>query len=101
MGNLCNLTLLQGLYTSADTLGPQAFGAGNKKEVGLLAIRGYVASLVVLVPINVVLFFGFSKIMVYAGEDVEASRLAHQWYQIYALGLPFYALYMVAYFFGF
>jgi MATE family multidrug resistance protein len=96
MGNLCNLTLLQGLYTSADTLGPQAFGAGNHKEVGYLAIRGYVASLVVLVPMNVLLFFGFSQIMVYVGEDVEAATVAHQWYQIYACGLPFYALYMVA-----
>jgi MATE family multidrug resistance protein len=96
MGNLCNLSLLQGLYSSSDTLGPQAFGAGNNKEVGLLAMRGFIASLVILAPINLVLFFCFSQIMVSLGEDVEASKAAHQWYQIYACGLPFYALYMVA-----
>ena len=95
MGNLCNLSLLQGLYTAADTLSPQAFGAGNYKEVGLLAIRGYLASWLVLIPINAVLFMGFSRAMIAVGQDVQAATVAQAWYRLYACGLPFYALYMV------
>jgi MATE family multidrug resistance protein len=95
MGNLFNLSLLQGLYTAADTLSPQAFGAGNYKEVGLIAVRGYLASLVLLIPINIVLMVSFSKLLIWIGEDVEVSQAAHAWYQIYACALPFYALYMV------
>jgi MATE family multidrug resistance protein len=95
MGNLCNLSLLQGLMTASDTLSPQAFGAGNYKEVGLLAIRGYIASLLVLVPINLVLVFWFQQIMIFVGEDYEVAREAHAWYRVYACALPFYALYMV------
>ena len=95
MGNLCNLSLLQGLYTSADTLSPQAYGAGNLKEVGYIAIRGYIASLIVLVPINVVLVEYFKPLLVAVGEDAKAAAVAQQWYRIYVFGLPFYALYMV------
>ena len=39
-GNLCTLTLLQGIFSASDTLSPQAFGANNYNEVGLIAIRG-------------------------------------------------------------
>jgi Na+-driven multidrug efflux pump len=46
-GNLCTLALLQGLYSASDTLSPQAFGAGNEREVGLLALRGYFGSMLV------------------------------------------------------
>lgn len=95
MGNLCNLSLLQGLFGAADTLSPQAFGAGNYKEVGLLAIRGYIASLFVLVPINLILVFWFQQIMIFVGQNHEVATEAHSWYRVYACALPFYALYMV------
>jgi Na+-driven multidrug efflux pump len=45
-GNLCTLALLQGLYSASDTLSPEAFGAGNSREVGLLAMRGFLGSMV-------------------------------------------------------
>ena len=34
--SLMTLSVLQGLFTANDTLNPQAFGAGNYREVGLL-----------------------------------------------------------------
>ena len=95
MGNLFNLSLLQGLFTAADTLGPQAFGAGNYQEVGLLAMRGYVASLFVIVPINLVLIFQFDNLLIAVGENPDAAVAAHRWYRIYVIGLPFFSLYQV------
>lgn len=54
--NVFQGTLLQGLFNASDTLSPQAFGAGNYREVGLLAIRGFVSSMAIIVPVNLVLF---------------------------------------------
>jgi multidrug resistance protein, MATE family len=95
MGNLCNLSLLQGIYTASDTLGPQAFCAHNYAQVGLLCIRGVVASVIVLVPINAVLVAYFEPMMVAVGEDPEAARHAQDYYRIFVWALPFYVLYNV------
>jgi MATE family multidrug resistance protein len=94
-GNLFTLALLQGLYSASDTLGPQAFGAGNVREVGLLAIRGFVGSMFIIIPMNVGLFFFMRPLMLWVGEDPDASTIAWHWYQIYSLSLPFNALYNV------
>lgn len=94
-GNLFTLSLLQGLYSASDTLSPQAFGAGNYKEVGLLAMRGFVGSLFLIVPTNIVLAMYMKDILVWVGEDEVTSALAARWYKIYMFGLPFYALYNV------
>lgn len=94
-GNLFTLSLLSGLFSASDTLSPQAFGAGNYKEVGLLAIRGFVASLLLIIPINLVLALNMKNILIWVGEDEVTSALAAQWYRIYMCGLPFYAFYNV------
>eukprot|EP00527_Entomoneis_sp_CCMP2396_P007661 CAMPEP_0198139688 /NCGR_PEP_ID=MMETSP1443-20131203/2955_1 /TAXON_ID=186043 /ORGANISM="Entomoneis sp., Strain CCMP2396" /LENGTH=517 /DNA_ID=CAMNT_0043801889 /DNA_START=56 /DNA_END=1609 /DNA_ORIENTATION=+ len=94
-GNLLSLALLEGFYNASDTLSPQAFGAGNYRQVGLLAIRGYVSTLMVMIPINIVLYFGMDKILRALGQDAEASEYAWQFYMIYALSFPFYSLYNI------
>ena len=94
-GNLLTLALLWGLYSASDTLSPQAFGAGNYKEVGLIAMRGFIGSMLILLPINSVLFFNMEDLLIMFGEEPEPSRLAAEWYRIYIFTLPFYALYMV------
>jgi Na+-driven multidrug efflux pump len=93
--NLFTLSLLQGLYSASDTLSPQSYGAGNYREVGLIALRGFVASFLLVVPICVFLAFGMEKLLVWFGEDPVASRYAHRWYCLYILSLPFYVIYMV------
>jgi multidrug resistance protein, MATE family len=93
--NLFTLSLLQGLYSASDTLSPQAYGAGNYREVGLIALRGFVASFLLVVPICVFLAFEMENLLVWFGEDPVASRYAHRWYCLYILSLPFYVLYMV------
>jgi MATE family multidrug resistance protein len=94
-GNLFTLSLLQGLYSASDTLSPQAYGAGNTQEVGILAIRGYVGSMIITLPSIILLGFIMDRLLVHIGEDPEAAVLAWRWYQIYAVSLPFYALYQV------
>ena len=88
-GNLSTFALLAGLMTASDTLSPQAYGKKEYDEVGKIAIRGFCVCNLLLVPVNVVLFFNLETIMTnYLGQDAEASKHAHQWYQIYCFGLP-------------
>lgn len=93
--NLFTLSLLQGLYSASDTLSPQAYGAGNAAEVGHLALRGYVGSMLVTVPSMVLLAFVMNRVLIRIGEDEEAATHAWHYYQVYAVSLPFYALYQV------
>lgn len=92
-GNVCTFSLMTGLFSASDTLSPQAFGRGDYPEVGRIAIRGFVASFVLLFPINTILFFYLDVILVALGQDEEASAYASQWYSIYAFNLPFSVLY--------
>ncbi|CAB9512011.1 toxin extrusion protein 1 [Seminavis robusta] len=94
-GNLFISSLLQGILSASDTLSPQAFGAGNDREVGLLAIRGFVVSLVVTVPILVVLFSSLERIFQQLHQDPLVAELAKTWFQVFSLGLPFYSLSMM------
>ena len=41
-----------GLLSALDTLAPQAVGAGRSRELGTLAIRGFVVSLSAMVPVG-------------------------------------------------
>jgi multidrug resistance protein, MATE family len=93
--NLFTLSLLQGLYTASDTLSPQAYGAGNMKEVGYLAVRGFIASMMVVLPITILLIFYMKPLLLWIGEDSESVTHACAWFNIYAFAIPFYALYQV------
>ena len=93
--NLFTLSLLQGLYTASDTLSPQAYGAGNLKEVGYLAVRGFIASMIVVLPITILLIFYMEPLLLWIGEDRDSVIHACAWFQIYACAIPFYALYQV------
>lgn len=91
--NLCTLSLLSGLYSASDTLSPQAYGLGNKKEVGYIAMRGMMGSLLVLVPTIIFLNLSMEQVLIKAGQDPAASALAWRWYRIYSICLPFHAMY--------
>ena len=92
-GNLCAFSLLAGLFSASDTLSPQAFGAGDYKEVGLIAMRGVFFSMLLLIPINIVLVYFLESTLIAVGEDPEAASYAFQWYRIFALSLPFFVVY--------
>ena len=92
-GNLCTFSILLGLFSAADTLGPQAFGLKNYKEIGLIAIRGFCVALAVLIPINIVLVLTIDNILIGLGQDPEAAAHALEWYRIFVLSFPFVILY--------
>lgn len=93
--NLFTVTLLQGLYTANDTLSPQAFAAGNYRQVGLIAMRGFMGSMAVVLPICITLYFCIEDVFLAVGEDLEVSIEATRWYRVHVFSMPFYALYMV------
>ena len=95
-GNLLTLAIVQGLYNACDTFGPQAFAAKNYREVGLVALRGFTAPLLVMVPMNVILFVYMQDMLVALGQDAQVSQWAHDFYMVYALSFPFYSLYTIA-----
>lgn len=92
--NLFTLSLLAGLFSASDTLSPQAFGAGNYREVGVIAVRGFLGSMVLVLPVCFILAFCMDNVLMAFGEDPEASMYAAEWYRVYAVALPFYGLYM-------
>ena len=93
--NLFTLSLLLGLYTASDTLSPQAYGAGNRKEVGYLAIRGFIASMIGVLPIILLLVRYMAPMLLWMGEDRTSVAHACMWFNIYSLSIPFYGLYQV------
>jgi MATE family multidrug resistance protein len=95
VGNLTCTSVMVGCLTAADTLMPRAYGTGNYKELGRLAIRGFViCSLLLLVPI-VPLFTIMEWVFVQLGQDEYASHLASQWIRYYLIGLPAILLFRV------
>ena len=94
-GNIFTLSILEGLYSASDTLAPQAFGAGNLRHVGVITVQGFLASLLIMIPINAIIVPSMQPVLTHLGEDPESSHQASRWYKMYALSLPFYALYMV------
>jgi MATE family multidrug resistance protein len=92
-GNLCTFSLMAGLFSAADTLGPQSFGTGDKREVGLIAIRGFVFACCILLPINVVLVLYLKDILVALGQNQDAATHASDWYRIFVWSLPFCVAY--------
>jgi multidrug resistance protein, MATE family len=91
-GNLSCLSIMMGILTAADTLMPRAFAAGNYKEIGDLAIRGYVScALTLFIPL-VLLSTAMDSIFYALGQDPTAAELATNWLRIYVLGVPFVLL---------
>jgi len=88
MGNLCTQTLVTGLFGAIDTLSPQAFARGEYAEVGYLMIRGTLASIVFLIPINIILVVYMQDLLIALGEDAEAAHVAQAWYRVFVWSLP-------------
>lgn len=92
-GNLFCLSIIIGGLSASDTLMPRAFGLEHYKEVGLLAIRGFLACSLVLSPFVIIICFSMEPVFVSLGQDPEVSKLASEWLKIYILGVPFVLLF--------
>lgn len=92
-GNLCILSFLESIFSAITTLTPQAYGSKNYAELQLITIRGFILCLIVVSIFAIVLSFYIKEVLVVVGEDPIAAQYAEEWYRIYSLSLPFYALY--------
>jgi multidrug resistance protein, MATE family len=87
--NLFTLSLMYGMYSACETLAPQSYGAKNYKEVGVLAIRGFLFSMVIILPMALLVLVYIKDALIAFGQDEEASELASIWYTIYFISFPF------------
>lgn len=92
-GNLSTFSLLAGIFSASDTLSPQAFGIGDYPEVGFIAMRGVVACLALVTPVNIFLVLYLEEILVAVGQDPVAAFHAAAWYRIFVWALPFVVIY--------
>jgi multidrug resistance protein, MATE family len=97
--NLFTLSLMYGMYSASETLAPQSYGAKNYKEVGVLAIRGFLVSMVVILPMALLVLVYIKDILIAFGQDEEASELAAIWYGIYVISFPFSSILMAIFVF--
>ena len=93
--NICTYSFLWGLSFTNDTLGPQAYGAQNYREVGLLSMRGFVVAAVLVLPFNIIVAVFLERILLWVGEPAIPAMLATEYYQIFLWSVPFFILYMM------
>lgn len=93
--NILCMSLFQGMLSASDTLSPQAFALGNRKEVGLLMMRSYVACLILVIPINIVALLFLPRLLLNIGEDPVVTSKALDWYHLYLLVAPLDLLFYV------
>ncbi|KAF8448329.1 MATE efflux family protein [Terfezia claveryi] len=89
-GTITGYAIFQGLATSLDTLCAQAYGAGQKKLVGLHMQRMVFFLLVISIPISVVWYFGESILNLIV-PDKRLAALAGSYLRVLIFGLPGYA----------
>lgn len=92
-GNLCVLSLLDGVFSAADTLLPQAFGARKYSDLQLIAIRCVIVCLGIVIPFVGILLFHMKTMLIAFGEDPIVSEYAAAWYRVYCLSVPCYVVY--------
>ena len=66
-----------------------------KQQVGSLAIRAYIASLLLMVPISIFLFWNLPVVMTWLGQPTVVVPYATEFYRLQVWTLPFYALFMI------
>jgi MATE family multidrug resistance protein len=85
--NLSCLTIVYGLLSAVDTLAPQAFGAGNLIEVGILVQRGLVTIFATFI-VTLFLWFNAESFLLWVGQPPDESRLAGVFLRYFFLAIP-------------
>lgn len=88
--SITGYAILQGLATSLDTLSAQAYGAGNKKLVGVQTQRMILFLWVVLIPIGIIWLLG-GRILAHIVPETRTAELAGLYLKIALIGAPGYA----------
>lgn len=86
-GNLTGLSIIFGLLSALDTLGPQAAGKGAKAELGVLATRGYLISITAMVP-ALLIWWRMEQLLLMVGQPPAVAQLAARFLKVYCLAVP-------------
>jgi len=79
IGNSSCLSLVVGVLSASDTLMPQAFGAGNFHDVGILVVRSTILSVLVILPLLMLWLDSVrleNLLVQYGGQNREISHYA-------------------------
>jgi len=88
--NVTGFTVGMGLATAMDTLCSQAFGANNKRGLGVVLQRALLIELAFCLPIGLIWIFA-EPILLGLGQDPRVSELSGQYCQLMLIGLyPFF-----------
>jgi MATE family multidrug resistance protein len=87
-GNLLVASVVTGFLSACDSLLPQAFAAGRRSEVGLIAVRGFVVTLVLVCALLVPLLGHAEALLLALGQPAEPVRLTGRFLRIYQWAFP-------------
>jgi len=92
--NITGYAFLEGVATSLDTLAPQAYGAGNKKLVGLHVQRMTIFLFLVCIPVAIM---WISSPWILAAllptQEKELAAISGRFLRVAVGGLPGYAVF--------
>ncbi|ETN39867.1 uncharacterized protein HMPREF1541_06093 [Cyphellophora europaea CBS 101466] len=89
---ITGLTIFTGISTALDTLCSQAYGSGQRHELGLHLQRCLLLELVCFVPISVI-WLNAETIMLWLRQDPDLARLCGSFLRFYWWGAPGYAIF--------
>ena len=91
--NVAGMSLMWGLSTGAETLGSQAWGAGNKKRLGLICQRAFLIGLMAVLPCWTV-YLNVAPILGLLKQDAEVIHYVNLYIYGFLPALPLTALYI-------
>lgn len=86
-GNILGFSLINGMLSAYDTLGPQSFAVGKYDQVGILAQRSLLICTVLGIFLGVV-WWNMDSLLLQLGEDPNEAALAGEFLRVLILGLP-------------
>ncbi|CAE7510400.1 unnamed protein product [Symbiodinium natans] len=93
-GNLTGRSIVNGLLLAYDTLGAQAFGRGEFREVGVLMLRAVLLAAVLLTPVAVAWSWA-EKCFLMLGQEPFVASYAARYLQIFRFSIVPVALFEV------
>jgi len=94
-GNMTCISLIIGTLSAMETLQPRAFTLREYDKVGILAIRGLVMCIIVLLIPIMILMTSMDTIFSLLGQDPTVSLLSNQWIHIFIWSVPCTLLFRV------
>lgn len=95
VANICGYGIIQGIATSLDTLGAQAFGRGDNEMVGIYTQRCALIMGISLIPI-LFLWCNAKPFLLLFVPQIECCELAATYLRILAVGVPPYVVFELA-----